>query len=164
MEFQHSYLKPEERRSRESFYPKLIWVVNGTRRQRDRPQLISAWNVGVPVGANSSVRRVSSDTCVLLREWGGSNVPTFFDLGELDVLWWLFSRSTNGTAYVGPFPRAVFIASHCSGATNEAARAFDDFVNTFPKQLAEYESLITRQPVQGLRQYSIPRIGRRRRL
>jgi competence protein CoiA len=163
IEFQHSYLKPEERRSRESFYPKLIWVVNGTRRQRDRPQLISAWNEGVPVGVNLPVRRIFSDDCVLLREWGGSNAPAFFDFGELDVLWWLFAKSTNGSAYVGPFPRAVFIASHCGGATEEAARAFDDFVNTFPKQLAELESLINKRPIQGFQQYSVPRIGRRRR-
>jgi competence protein CoiA len=31
IEFQHSYLKPEERRSRDMFYPKLIWIVDGCR-------------------------------------------------------------------------------------------------------------------------------------
>jgi len=163
IEFQHSYLNPEERRSRDSFYPKLIWVVDGTRRKRDRSQLINAWNEGMPVGANSPVRRVFSDDCALLREWVGSNAPTFFDLGELDVLWWLFAKSTSGSVYVGPFPRAVFIESHRGGATQESARAFDDFVNTFPKQLAEYESLVAKRPIQGFQQYSVPRVRRRRR-
>ena len=32
IEFQHSYIKPEERRSRDDFYQKLVWVVDGTRR------------------------------------------------------------------------------------------------------------------------------------
>ena len=38
IEFQHSYLKPEERRSRNNFYNKLIWVVDGTRRKTDAKQ------------------------------------------------------------------------------------------------------------------------------
>jgi competence CoiA-like predicted nuclease len=40
LEFQHSFIKPEERRSREAFYAKLMWVVDGTRRKRDKAQLI----------------------------------------------------------------------------------------------------------------------------
>ena len=58
------------------------------------------WKEGVPVGANSLVRRAFSDECVLLREWAGSNAPIFFDFGEKEVLWWLLARSTNGPAYV----------------------------------------------------------------
>src|SRR5262249_35797989 len=68
IEFQRSYLKPEERRSRDGFYhPKLIWVVDGTKRKRDAAQFVNAWNEGVPLGANSPVRRVFADNCVLLR-------------------------------------------------------------------------------------------------
>ena len=29
LEFQHSYLKPEERNSRNEFYSKLVWVIDG---------------------------------------------------------------------------------------------------------------------------------------
>jgi len=163
IEFQHSPLNPEERRSRETFYRKLIWVVDGTRRKRDRSQLTNAWNDGMPVGANSPVRRIVSDDCSLLREWAGGNSPTFFDLGEPDTLWWLFARSANGSMYVGPFPRAVFVGSHSDGAREEAWRAFDDFVNTFPKQLAEFESLIAKQAVQGFQRYPVLRSRRRGR-
>ena len=35
VEFQHSHIKPEERRSRNNFYKKLIWVVDGTRLKKD---------------------------------------------------------------------------------------------------------------------------------
>ena len=38
LEFQHSYLNPEERRAREAFYPRLVWVVDGLQRKRDKPQ------------------------------------------------------------------------------------------------------------------------------
>jgi competence protein CoiA len=33
IEFQHSTLNPDERRSREKFYQRLIWVVDGTKRK-----------------------------------------------------------------------------------------------------------------------------------
>ena len=89
IEFQHSYIKPEERRSRDTFYPKLVWVVDGARRKRDRTQFLNAWKEGMQVGGNSLVRRAFSDKCVLLREWAGSHAPIFFDFGE-EVLWWLF--------------------------------------------------------------------------
>ncbi len=146
IEFQHSYIKPEERRSREAFYPKLIWVVNGTRRKKDRAQLISAWKEGVPVPGSSLVRRAFLVDCgPLLREWAGSNAPIFFDLGETN-LWWLFAKSANGSAYVAQFPRALFIESHRSTAT-ERARQFDKFVNDI-KLIANLESLPRPQPLR----------------
>jgi hypothetical protein len=151
IEFQHSYLTPEERRSRDAFYPKLIWVVDATRRKRDRAQLVNAWKEGVPVGENALVRRAFSDSCVLLREWAGSNAPIFFDLGG-PVLWWLFAKSTTGSAYVAPYQRADFIDSHRGGATAKA-REFDEFVNDIPRLVADYES---QRPAQALRQAPMP--------
>lgn len=78
VEFQHSRIRPEERRSREAFYSRLIWVVDGPRRKRDRAQLINAWEEGVPLGGNSLVRRVFSDDCGLLRD--GQVVVRLFSL------------------------------------------------------------------------------------
>lgn len=50
IEFQYSYLRPDERRSRNAFYGKLVWVVNGVRRKRDQVQFVNAWNEGGRVG------------------------------------------------------------------------------------------------------------------
>jgi len=36
IEFQHSHLNPVERRARNDFYKKLVWVVDGPRRKRDK--------------------------------------------------------------------------------------------------------------------------------
>ena len=36
MEFQHSFLQKTERQSRNTFYKKMVWVVNGTRRKNDK--------------------------------------------------------------------------------------------------------------------------------
>ena len=46
IEFQHSYLNPEERRSRNNFYKKLIWVVDGTRRKTDAKQFQKIFDEG----------------------------------------------------------------------------------------------------------------------
>jgi competence protein CoiA len=145
IEFQHSYLTPEERRSRDAFYQKLIWVVDGTRRKRDRAQLINAWNDGAPLGGNSQVRKAFSDHCGLLREWLGSGVPIFFDLGEKERLWWLVGKSANGLAYLHPFSRAQFIEWHRN--TAQAAPPLDEFVSVvLPKLIADYESRLRAQP------------------
>ena len=42
LEFQHSNLHHDERVSRENFYPKMVWVVNGRRRVRDRARFFAS--------------------------------------------------------------------------------------------------------------------------
>ena len=134
IEFQHSYLEPGERRSRDAFYRKLIWVVDGKRRKTDWEQFRDAWETGLPVGRNNAFRNVFSDRCRLLREWADSNGPIFLDFA-VEVLWWFIARSADGATYVGLFPRAHFIEAHRAGAT-ESGRQFDAFVNDAPKLIA----------------------------
>lgn len=169
IEFQHSFLKPDERRSRDHFYPRLIWVVDGTRRKRDCKQLYAAWRDGAPIGADPQLRRARAENCVLLREWGDSNAPVFFDLGEREVIWWRIAKCNGGAAYLVPYSRDQFIESH-QGTTPEAARMFDEFVSDIPKLVADYEAQrrdqsLRRASVQtlpGFAQY-LGRTARRRR-
>lgn len=44
VEFQHSYIKPEERQKRTEFYKKIVWVVDGTRRVNDVKQFQRAFD------------------------------------------------------------------------------------------------------------------------
>src|SRR5258708_11607479 len=139
IEFQRSYIKPEERRSRDTFYPKLVWVVDGTRRKRDEKQFIEALNTGTQRHANFPIKRVHSDECALLREWVGSSAPIFFDFGSEQALSWLIAERPDGLAYIGPISRASFIAMHGGGVT-PAARDFDGLVKDFSGLVADYES------------------------
>jgi competence protein CoiA len=141
IEFQHSCIDPEERRSRDTFYSKLIWVVDGKRRKRDGAQFLNAWNQGLPVGA--AVRRVGNDACSLLREWTDSDAPIFLDFGG-EMLGWVFGRSTGGS-YVAQYSRARFIETH-RDAPAELVQEFDAFVNDVPKLIADYESRSQAQP------------------
>ena len=126
IEFQRSFLNPEERRSRDAFYPKLVWVVDGTRRKRDRTQFFNAWEKGMPVGGNRYIRRTFSDNCTLLREWEGSPSPIFFDFG-IEALWWLVAKNQNEPLYLAPFSRTDFIEIHRGGAPQKT-HEFDEFV------------------------------------
>ena len=42
LEFQHSPIRPDERESREAFYKNLVWIVDATRRKRDKSQFLRA--------------------------------------------------------------------------------------------------------------------------
>ena len=145
IEFQHSYIKPEERRSREAFYPKLVWVVNGTRRERDAPRFSKAWERGTALRASSSKRCVSSDGGALLRDWAGSRAHVFFDFGNAQWLWWLSPESNRTRWYVQHIPRAKFVEIHRQTST-QTAREFDKLAHNFHLFIASHEG----RPAQPL--------------
>jgi len=138
IEFQHSYLKPEERRSRNAFYNKLIWVVDGTRRKRDTEQFSKTLNISTPSGGKSKIWRVHSHECKLLREWEDSHTPVFLDFGG-DKLWWLLENASNGVVYIAPVPRDYFVEVHVD-SEKKKARDFDEFVGDIGKLITNYES------------------------
>jgi len=120
LEFQHSFIKPEERRSREAFYAKLMWVVNGTRRKRDKAQFLKALEESTPLSplsrSSRTVRRVWSGEGALLRDWVVSAAHVFVDFGDEQKLWWLSPASDTTRAYVMPVSVSDFLEIHRDGA------------------------------------------------
>ncbi len=169
IEFQRSPINPEERRSRDAFYLKLIWVVDGTRRKRDFPQFCEAVNRGSPVGSNSLIRIGLSNECAILREWVGSQAPVFLDFGSDQDLWWILKGTADGSAYVARFPRSQLIEIHRVGATQGVRDNFETFVNDLRKLVSGYESYLVLKragpsPAPSFQQYPIRPIQRSRRL
>jgi len=118
LEFQRSHIKPEERRSRNSFYPKLVWVIDGTRRQRDKPKF---YRILEEYGLRSEDPRfkkiLGPDDCALIKEWHESNALVFLDFQDGDdakqsILWFLFPRIAINEAYLWPISRDTFIELH----------------------------------------------------
>lgn len=138
VEFQHSYIRPEERRSREAFYTRLIWVVDGMRRKRDKAQLLRAWKDGVGFTRAPMLRKAFVDECALLRDWAGARTPSFFDLGEPEALWCLLATS-NGWAHLHPVSRSDFI-EWLRNPSADAARRFEEFVSEAPQLIAAHET------------------------
>lgn len=81
IEFQHSYIKPEERRAREAFYGDMAWVVDGARRKRDRQRFERhVWNLTeINAGRVFSCNDVME---LLPNDWVDCPVPVLFDFGE----------------------------------------------------------------------------------
>jgi hypothetical protein len=161
IEIQHSYIEPEERRSRDAFYKKLVWVVDATRRKTDVAQFRKALEASTSVGNSPHLRRVHSEDCALLREWASSSVPIFFDFGPGPSIWWHLSARTDGSAYVMPFSRSEFIHIHRGGAT-QLAQDFDGFVKDLGKLLTDYEA--ARRAQAQPQPFRLIRRGRSRRL
>lgn len=83
LEFQHSYINPEERLSRNSFYHKLVWIVDGVRRQRDK---ISFNRILEEYFIRSEDSRfkgiIGPNDCRLIKEWHTSDAFVFFRLSR----------------------------------------------------------------------------------
>ena len=123
LEFQHSYIKREEQNSRNAFYSKLVWVVDGLRRETDKIQFqkILEESSKAPVG-NVNIRKINfPEESRLLREWLNCGVPVFFDFDELNksILWFLLPLNINGEAYLTPFSRKEFIEVHKDNGFDE---------------------------------------------
>ena len=100
VEFQHSYLDPEERRARDAFYKKLVWVVNGARLKTGVTQFIKALNTGNIIMPQPRVVRIFPDECPLLQKWSETNAPVFFDFGEKSAIWYLVPKNSDGMSFV----------------------------------------------------------------
>ncbi len=120
IEFQHSYLKPEERRSRDAFYSKLIWVVDGARRKTDIPKFNEALKEGLVIESQPPFQTVMihfPDECRIIRDWRNSTAPVLFDFQQVNgaehpMLWLLFPMISDSVAYICSFPRNLFIDFH----------------------------------------------------
>jgi competence protein CoiA len=113
-EFQYSAISQEERSSRNAFYGKLVWIVNGLRRKKDPEQFFRSLKV-VKTFEDSLFRRacdVTNDKSALLREWSNDKAPVFFDFSEPDALWCLLPRHVEGEFVVVEVLRQRFLDLH----------------------------------------------------
>ena len=110
IEFQHSAIKAEERDSREAFYKRLVWVIDGKRRKFDERKFREAWeDAGKPLGPEEPLRALSFYEGRLLDEWVGRPTHILLDFGEEDWLWWLIPRGDQSSDFVLRIHRAGFI-------------------------------------------------------
>lgn len=85
IEFQHSHINPQERISRERFYKKMVWVVDGTRLKRDFLRFLKGCK---------DLRRTDSPNRYIVQfpdecfpsSWLGSIVPVIFDFRGLELI------------------------------------------------------------------------------
>lgn len=167
LEFQHSPIKPEERRSRNAFYPKLVWVIDGTKRIRDKPKFYGLLEeYGFRKENPRLMRILDPNDCALMKEWHESDALVFFDFQDWDdakqsILWFLFPKIAINEAHLWPISRDKFIELHNKNEFDELVeKGFLPFIKA---QKNKYEMDKLRQP-ESLPRIDRIKIGRSRRL
>jgi len=137
IEFQHSPLKLEERQVREGFYKKMLWIVDGTRRPKDREKFIDALDCAARIDGRENLRASpGSFKNPLLRDWQSSKVPIIFDLGE-NVLWGLLPARADGKGYVFRVEHHVLIESLLS--QQQSNSSFAKLMNSYIGVIGAHE-------------------------
>ena len=115
VEFQHSPISKEERSSRDNFYKKIIWVVDGTRRKTDIRQFKQILNEESRIDKPSKkilwVNFAQHNR--LLMDWKGSDSLIFIDfkdkLSSNEGLWLIYPNMYKNEIYLSQFSRNSFI-------------------------------------------------------
>lgn len=139
LEFQHSFLKDEERQSRNKFYAgKLVWVVDGLKRIKDKSNFDLFLKHAMPIRQNSPILKLHPflDECSLIEEWSKCSAPVFFDFGTELTLWCLLPKSSEGNYYILEYSRQNFIALHTESLNGST---FSDFAKVLFENIFEYE-------------------------
>jgi hypothetical protein len=130
LEFQHSYLKPEERRARNDFYKRIIWVVDGLRRKNDKKQFDDIVKNSTAANKDGLIKQVRChDECRLLNEWKDNNALVFFDFQQ-PVIWFLFPGTLSSKAYLSHLQRDKFIEMHNNNQFNNLVERIIDPIRT----------------------------------
>lgn len=106
LEFQHSPITQEERKSRNDFYKNIVWIVDGKRLERDEIQFFKTYETGINIGY---VKKICISDSSLVQKWSGMSVPVFFDFGQ-SVLWLLLPTvSDSSSAHIFPLSKGDFL-------------------------------------------------------
>lgn len=139
LEFQHSFLNSSERHSRNKFYgEKLVWIVDGLKRQRDKSQFDLFLKNAFPLHQDSPILKLHPflNECRILEEWSECNVPVIFDFGSELPLSCLLPKSSKGHYYMLEYSRQNFIALHTESLNGYT---FADFIDHLVKTIIAYE-------------------------
>ncbi len=154
VEFQHSAIKPEEQRSREAFYKKMVWVVDG-KRCHTHMEYFSA-HYPTQLGKSRYFRRAKD---AFPRSWRESTVPVIMDFGTPpeapDYLYCLLSKD----GIMIRITRQEFIEKVKNGTWQTSIEKAPEHVKAFlDRQAAE----LHRQAKIRQDFFSIPKLRRMR--
>lgn len=124
IEFQHSHIVPEERNTRERFYKKMIWVIDGTRLKRDYPRFLKGKEEFRATNEQGKFL-VGFPEEAFPNSWVGSSVPVIFDFKDAEVihgqrdwreyLFCLFPRSNERFSTLFILTRESFVQNIVTG-------------------------------------------------
>jgi hypothetical protein len=159
LEFQYSHIQRQERESREMFYQKIVWIVNGVRRKRDKAQFFACVDEAAVIKQEPLIVSVRWKEGALLRDWGESRAPVFFDFPDTPFLWRLNPCTPNGMTYLLRVPKKMFLDAHLKGFTFDQEKTVSaeveraaaiQAIQQAPRPLIGFQ----RYPAQRIRRYA----------
>ena len=166
VEFQHSLLKNDERDSRNNFYKKIVWVVNGARRKNDIKHFKNVMDSHDLILKNPPIISPHPRVNVkLFDEWCSPNVAVLFDYqivnnkGE-QMLWLLFPATTDGKRYLSPISQQGFVEKVKKGFET----LFNEVINPVVEEMDRRHRLSEQQKKQNSHPNALPRMKRGGRL
>lgn len=152
IEFQHSPIKSEERQSREDFYKKMIWIIDGSRRKKDKDKFVDDLDfVNRIDGRDDLCEKPGGFRCLLLDDWGGRNVPVLFDFGEAQLWGLLPKKLTGDKEYMFRVERAALVAS-LSSVSTESNDNFDRLLRNYTGKIEAHHLRLKLKAEQAQRQ------------
>lgn len=138
IEFQHSFIDPEERTSRENFYKNMVWVVDGTRLKKDYPRFFKSIKKFQHTD-KKGIFMVDNTEEVFPANWLNSSVPVVFDFKGLqnfedkddyrNKLYCLFPIRIRHSIVIAEMPPKAFINSTIEGDwSNRVEKLITDFI------------------------------------
>ena len=138
IEFQHSFMKEEERISREKFYDNLLWVVDGTRLASD----LERFKFAAIKKFNNDFAYTLNSEGVFPKNWLNSDVPVFFDFCAQNIehnLFCLMPGRVGGKAAIYITSKTKFLAQLKAGKVFDADPK--EYVKVLCEELEKLEKL-----------------------
>ncbi|MCP4260700.1 MAG: hypothetical protein GY774_24720 [Planctomycetes bacterium] len=143
IEIQHSPMSDEERKARNSFYKKIVWIVDGTRRKRDVDQLNHLLDCSVPLNTKTPTYAINPDSKNrLLDEWYNNDSLVFLDFKQAIIndqksIWFVLPWVTKDF-FIKAIPTSLFVNMHINGE-------FDQFITHKIRELSlDYSKQLNR--------------------
>jgi hypothetical protein len=160
LEFQHSYIKHEERILREQFYRNMVWIVDGTRLTRDFPRFIADEKARINYKDNKDIFLIFRPEKYFPPSWLKTIVPVIFDFKGTEQLedeedarnyiYCLFPlRIFGGGAIFARISRSSFVNTTRNGKWSMRIKNFMDSDSEFVHNTQENQNQITLKHKQG---------------
>ncbi len=136
LEFQHSYIQSDELNSRNIFYKRIAWVVDGLRRVNDQPGFFKVIKESTLIRQNNINAYAISfpEESRILKDWVNCGVPVLFDFYEPERLWIVMPNTTVKKTHIVLLSRNYFIEVVKSNL-------FESALNTISKAINDYNNL-----------------------
>ena len=124
LEFQHSHLPFHERRSRETFYGDMVWIVDRLKNGKDLGRFMGLLAANIPDYGDAIGWRLPLRRFGLIDDWVSSPCPVYLDFGNAEfpgkrlpviALLWRIRKAHSGRIIVTPFSRQNIVAHYALG-------------------------------------------------